>query len=50
MHRNELLEKLRQLPEELLLDLLGVSSEELVDAFIDKIVDNEDHFHNYFDE
>ena len=48
MHRNELLEKLRQLPEELLLDLLGVSSEELVDAFIDQIIDDEDRYHEYF--
>jgi hypothetical protein len=45
----ELLEKLRQLPEELLLDLLGVSSAELVDAFIDEIWEQEEKLHAYFD-
>ena len=50
MSKTELLERLRNLDEELLLDLLGVTSEELVDAFIDKIIDEEDRFHNYFDE
>jgi hypothetical protein len=49
MHYVELLDKLRQLPEELLLDLLGVTSEELVDAFIDKIQEEEEKFHEYFD-
>ena len=50
MSKNELLERLRNLDEELLLDLLGVTSEELVDAFIDVIMDDEDRFHEYFNE
>ena len=49
MHYQELLEKLRQLPEEILLDLLGLTSEDLVDAFIDKIQEQEDKLHEYFD-
>lgn len=50
MHYNELLEKLRQLPEDMLLDLLGISSEELVDAFIDKIEEDHNKLFEYFDE
>ena len=50
MDKNELLERLRSLDEELLLDLLGVTSEDLVDAFVDVILDNEDKFHGYFEE
>ena len=49
MHYQELLEKLRQLPEEILLDLLGLTSEDLVDSFIDKIQEQEDKLHEYFD-
>jgi len=49
MHYQELLEKLRQLPEELLMDLLGLKSDDLVDAFIDKIQEREDELHGYFD-
>lgn len=49
MHYQELLEKLRQLPEELLLDLLGITSEKLVDAFIDEIKDLEDQLHEHFE-
>lgn len=49
MHYQELLEKLRQLPEELLMDLLGLKSDDLVDAFIDKIQEDEDRLHEYFD-
>jgi hypothetical protein len=49
MDKFELLEKLRQLPEELLLDLLGVTSAELVDAFIDEIWADEDRLHAYFE-
>jgi hypothetical protein len=50
MHYVELLDKLRQLPEDLLLDLLGVTSEELVDAFLEKILEQEEQIHTYFDE
>ena len=49
MHYQELLEKLRQLPEEILLDLLGLTSEDLVDSFIDKIQEDEERLHDYFD-
>ena len=49
MHYQELLEKLRQLPEEILLDLLGLTSEDLVDSFIEKIQEQEDKLHEYFD-
>lgn len=49
MDKFELLEKIRQLPEEILLDLLGVSSDDLVDAFIDVIIENENKFHEYFE-
>jgi hypothetical protein len=37
MNKLELLEKLRELDETLLLDLLEVTSSEIVDAFLDKI-------------
>lgn len=37
MSKNELLEKLRNTNEVLLLELLEITSEELVDAFYDKI-------------
>lgn len=50
MHYQELLDKLRQLPEELLMDLLGLKSDDLVDAFIDKIQENEEKYHQYFEE
>jgi len=40
MDKFELLEKLRGLDEITLLELLEITSEELVDAFIDKIEDN----------
>ncbi len=49
MHYQELLEKLRQLPEEILLDLLGLTSEDLVDSFIDRIEEQENRLHEYFD-
>lgn len=50
MHKMELLEKLRQLPEEILIDLLGVNSDQIVDAFLDEIEENEEMLHEYFDE
>lgn len=39
---NRLLEQLKQLDEVTLMELLDISSEDLVDAFLDKIKDNED--------
>ncbi len=50
MHKTELLEKLRQLPEEMLIDLLGVNSEQIVDAFLDIIEEREEFIYNYLDE
>jgi len=50
MDFQELLERLRGLPEYLLLDLLGVTSEDLVDAFIEEIREQEEQLFNYFDE
>lgn len=41
MSRIELVEKLRNVDEVLLLELLNITSDEIVDRFIDKIVDNE---------
>ena len=41
MSRIELVEKLRKVDEVLLLELLDITSDEIVDRFIDKIVDNE---------
>jgi len=41
MDHAELLEKLKQLDEVLLLELLDLKSEELVDAFLDKIAERE---------
>lgn len=43
MNKQELLERLREIDEVLLLELLGVTSTELVDAFLDKIDDNIDY-------
>ena len=39
MNKMDLLEKLRALEETLLVDLLELSSEEIVDAFIDRILE-----------
>jgi hypothetical protein len=36
----ELIEELRRVDEVTLLELLGITSDELVDAFLDKIEDN----------
>ena len=41
MSRIELIQKLRSVDEVLLLELLEITSDEIVDRFIDKIVDNE---------
>lgn len=43
MNKQELLERLREIDEVLLLELLGVTSTEIVDAFLDKIDDNIDY-------
>lgn len=41
MSRVELIEKLRSYDEVILLELLEITSEDIVDRFIDKIVENE---------
>lgn len=41
MSRIELIQKLRSIDETLLLELLEITSDEIVDRFIDKIVDHE---------
>lgn len=41
MSRIELIQKLRSVEETLLLELLEITSDEIVDRFIDKIADNE---------
>lgn len=45
MDKQELLEELRKLDEVTLLELLGVNSDMLVDAFLDIIDDNLDYLH-----
>jgi hypothetical protein len=42
MNKSELLEELRNIDEVALLELLEITSSELVDAFLDKIDDNID--------
>lgn len=41
MNQIELIQKLREVDEVTLLELLEINSDEIVDRFIDKIVDNE---------
>lgn len=43
MDRAELIEKLRELDEVLLLELLEITSTDIVDAFLDKIDEREAH-------
>ena len=43
MNKQELIERLRDLDEVLLVELLGVNSTDIVDAFLDKIEDNIDY-------
>ena len=43
--KTELLQKLRNLDEVLLLELLEISSDDLVDAFLDKIDDKLDYIY-----
>lgn len=46
----ELIEKLKTYDETLLLELLNVSSEELVDAFLDKIYDRIEYIKNQLED
>lgn len=43
MNQVELVEKLRELDEVTLLDLLEITSTDLVDHFLDKIIEKNDH-------
>jgi hypothetical protein len=45
-----LLEKLRQLDEIVLLELLEITTEDLVDTFIDRILENQDKFYHLYAE
>jgi hypothetical protein len=45
MDKSELLQKLRKLDETSLLELLEINSDDLVDAFLDKIDDNLDRLY-----
>lgn len=47
---NELLEELRKIDEVTLLELLEVTSEEIIDAFLDRIVDNKEKLYKYVQE
>lgn len=49
MSKAELLERLKSTEETILLELLDLSSEDLVDAFLEKIDDNIDHLYRYYD-
>lgn len=49
MDRAELLEKLKKLDEVLLLELLEITSEEIVDMFIDKIDEKENYIRHEMD-
>lgn len=44
----ELIKKLRETEETLLLEILGVTSDELVDAFLDKIEEREAFLNKYY--
>lgn len=50
MNFQELLQELRREDEVTLLELLDVSSEELVDAFVDLIAENESRIRRWYDE
>jgi len=49
MTKQELLDTLRREEETILLDLLGVTSEELVDAFLDKIIERYEYIHGQYE-
>lgn len=50
MNKTELFEKLKQLEETLLLELLDIKSEDIVDAFLDKINERLDYIHGQLSE
>lgn len=50
MNRAELLEKLKKLDEVLLLELLELTSEDVVDAFLDRIAERETYIRHEVEE
>lgn len=50
MSNQELIAKLRQLDEVLLMELLELTSDDLVDAFLDKISDKFTYIHNQLED
>jgi len=50
MNRVELLEVLKQLDEVALLELLELNSEDIIDAFYDRVYDNIDRIYQYIGE
>ena len=47
---NRLLEQLKQLDEITLLELLEITSEDIIDAFLDKIRDKENYLYSQLEE
>lgn len=50
MNTRELLEELRKLDEVLLLELIGITSQDIVDAFVDQIIEHEQHIRREIEE
>lgn len=50
MNRAELLQKLRNTDEVLLIELLQLTSDKIVDAFLDTIEDNEEYLQDQLEE
>lgn len=49
MDKAELLEQLKQIDEVLLLELLELTSEDIVDAFLDRIIERETYIRHEID-
>lgn len=47
---SELIEELRKIDEITLLELLEISSEDLIDAFLDRVRENKDKLYKYVEE
>lgn len=50
MNKADLFEKLKKLEETLLIELLDITSEDIVDAFLDKINERLDYLHGQLTE
>lgn len=50
MNKAQLIEELRKIDEITLLELLEITSEDLVDAFLDKIEENQSKLITYYDD